>query len=55
MSVKLGLILRKEYRMRVFENKVLRRIFRPETEEVAECFRKLHNEQLHNVIFSKYY
>jgi hypothetical protein len=29
MGVKLGLILREEHRLRVFENRVLRRIFEP--------------------------
>jgi hypothetical protein len=36
----------------VFENKVLRRIFVPRRGEVTECWRKLHNEELHNLYFS---
>jgi hypothetical protein len=32
----------------VFENRVLRRIFGPKRNEVAENWRKLHNEELHN-------
>jgi hypothetical protein len=31
----------------VFENKVLRRIFGPKREEVAEGWRRMHNEELH--------
>ena len=38
--------LRKERRLRVFENRVLRRIFEPEREEVTGEWRKLHNEEL---------
>jgi hypothetical protein len=37
--------LREEHRLRVFENRVLRRIFRPKR-EVAGGWRKLHNEEL---------
>jgi hypothetical protein len=33
----------------VFENRVLRRIFRPKREEVAGGCRRLHNEELHNL------
>jgi hypothetical protein len=36
MGVKLGLLtLREEHRLMVFENKVLRRIFRPKRDEVT--------------------
>jgi hypothetical protein len=35
-----------EHRLRVFENRVLRRIFRPRRDEVTEEWRKLHNEEL---------
>jgi hypothetical protein len=34
--------------MRVFENRVLRRIFVYKREEVAGGWRRLHNEELHN-------
>jgi hypothetical protein len=37
-----------EYRLRVFENRVLRRIFGPKRDEVTGEWRKLHNEELHN-------
>jgi hypothetical protein len=39
----LALILREEHRLRVFENRVLRRIFGPKRDEVSEDWRKLHN------------
>jgi hypothetical protein len=43
-----SLALREEHRLRVFENRVLRRIFGPKRDEVAREWRKLHNEELHN-------
>jgi hypothetical protein len=33
----------------VFENRVLRRIFGPKRDEVTGDWRKLHNEELHNL------
>jgi hypothetical protein len=39
--------LREERRQRVFENRVLRRIFRPKRDEVTGEWRRLHNEKLH--------
>jgi hypothetical protein len=39
-----SLTLREEHRLRVFENKVLRRIFGPKRDEVTRGWRKLHNE-----------
>jgi hypothetical protein len=36
--------------MRVFENRVLRRISRPEREEVAGGWKRLHNEKLHQIL-----
>jgi hypothetical protein len=41
-----SLTLREEHRLRVFENRVLRRIFGPKGEEDGS-WRKLHNEELH--------
>jgi hypothetical protein len=38
---------REKHRLRVFENRVLRRIFGPKRDEVTGEWRKLHNEQLH--------
>jgi hypothetical protein len=39
--------LREEHKLRVFENRVLRRIFGPKSDEVIGEWRKLHNEELH--------
>jgi hypothetical protein len=41
------LTLREEHRLRVFENRVLRRIFGPKRDEVTGGWRKLLNEELH--------
>jgi hypothetical protein len=42
------LTLREEHRLRVIENVVLRRIFRPKRDEVTGGWGKLHNEELHS-------
>jgi hypothetical protein len=42
-----SLTLREEHRLRVFENRVLRRVFRPKRDEVTGEWKKLHNEELH--------
>jgi hypothetical protein len=42
-----SLTLREEHRPRVFENRVLRRIFGPKSDEVTGERRKLHSEELH--------
>jgi hypothetical protein len=39
------LTVREEHRLRVFENRVLRRIFGPKRDEVTGGWRKLHNER----------
>jgi len=44
-----SLTLREEHRLRVFKNRVLRRIFGPKRDEVAEEWRKLHNEELNGL------
>jgi hypothetical protein len=50
-----SLTLRKEHRLRVFENRVLRRIFGPKRDEMMEGRRKPHNEELHGfVVYAKY-
>jgi hypothetical protein len=46
-----SLTLREERRLRVFENRVLRRVFGPKRDEVTGEWRKLHNEKL-NVLYS---
>jgi len=43
-----SLILRQECRLRVFENRILSRIFGPKRDENGE-WRRLHNEELHSV------
>jgi hypothetical protein len=48
----LYLTLREEHRLRVFENRVLRRIFKPKRDEVTGGRRKLHNEELHGLYSS---
>jgi hypothetical protein len=40
---------REEHRLRVFENRLLRRIFGPNREKVMGDWRKLHTEELHNL------
>jgi hypothetical protein len=40
------LTLREEHKLRVFENRVLRRVFVPKRDEVTGEWRKLHNEKL---------
>jgi hypothetical protein len=41
--------LREEHRLRVFENRVPRRIFGPKRDEVTGEWRKLHSGELHNL------
>jgi hypothetical protein len=45
-------MLREEHRLRMFENRVLRRIFGPKRDEVTGEWRKLHNEELYNLYSS---
>jgi hypothetical protein len=47
------LTLREEHRLRVFENRVLKRIFGPNRDKMTGGWRKLHNEELHNLIKSR--
>jgi len=47
-----SLTLKEERRLRVFENRVLRRIFGPKRDEVTEEWRKLHNEELNDLYTS---
>jgi hypothetical protein len=47
-----SLTQREEHRLRVFENRVLRRISGPKRDEVMGEWRKLHNEELHNLYSS---
>jgi hypothetical protein len=47
-----SLTFREEHSLRMFENRVLRRIFGPKRDEVTGDWRKLYNEELHNLHFS---
>jgi hypothetical protein len=47
-----SLTLKEEHRLRVFENRVLRRIFGPKRDEVTGEWRKLHNEELRDLYSS---
>jgi hypothetical protein len=47
-----SLTLREEHRLRVFENRVLRRIFGPKRDEATGGWRKMHNEELHGLYSS---
>jgi hypothetical protein len=47
-----SLTLREEHRLKVFENKVLRRIFGPKRDEVTGGWRKLHNEEFRDLYSS---
>jgi hypothetical protein len=47
-----SLTLTEEHKLRVFQNRMLRRIFRPKRDGVTGRWRKLHNEELHNLYFS---
>jgi PAS domain-containing protein len=47
-----SLTLREEQGQRVFENRVLRRIFGPKRDEVTGEWRQLHNKELHDLYSS---
>jgi len=44
-----SITFREEYNLRVFENRVQRRIFGSKRDEVTGEWRKLHNDELHDV------
>jgi hypothetical protein len=46
-----SLTLGEEHKLRVFENRVLRKIFGPKREE-DESWRKMHNDELHDLYSS---
>jgi hypothetical protein len=48
-----SLTLREEHRLRVFENRVLRRIFGPKGSEMTGDWRNLRNEEFHNLYSSR--
>jgi hypothetical protein len=47
-----SLTLREEQRLRVFKNRVLRRIFGPKRDEVTGVWRRLHNKELNDLYSS---
>jgi len=47
-----SLTLREERRLRVFENRALRRIFGPKSDKVTVQWRKVHNEELNGLYCS---
>ena len=47
-----SLTLREEHRLRVFENRVLTRIFGPKRDGVTGEWRKLHNEEFNDLYCS---
>ena len=47
-----SLTLREERRLKMFENRVLRKILGPKMDEVTREWRNLHNEELYNLYFS---
>jgi hypothetical protein len=47
-----SLTVREEHKLRVFRNRLLRRIFGPKRDRVTGGWRKLHNEELHNLYSS---
>jgi hypothetical protein len=54
MGVKISLLtLREEHGLRVFENKVLRRILEPKRDEVTGERRKLNNEEFRDCTLSQ--
>jgi hypothetical protein len=44
--------LRREHKLKMIENRVLRRTPQSRTDEMVGGWRKLHNEELHNLYFS---
>jgi hypothetical protein len=44
--------LREESRLRIFENRMLRRTFEPKRDEITGEWRRLHNEELYDLYFS---
>ena len=47
-----SVIWRRVRRLRLFENRVLRRVFGPKRDEVTREWMKLHNEELNDLYFS---
>jgi hypothetical protein len=47
-----SLTVREDHKLKVFKNRVLRRIFGPKRDGVSGGWRKLHNEKIHNLYSS---
>jgi len=54
MYVTFGLTLNEEHRLRVYENRVMKRILGPKMDEVAGGCRRLHNVELYNLYASSH-
>jgi hypothetical protein len=52
MDVKFSLTLSGKYRLKVFENRALRKIFGTKTDTVIWKWRRLHKEELHDLYSS---
>jgi hypothetical protein len=52
MGVNLVSDIREEHRLKMFQNRVLRRIFGPRRDKVTGKWRKLHNRELHDLYSS---
>jgi hypothetical protein len=52
ISVAVGIMLRKEHWLRLFKNKVLRKVFGTTREKVTGDWRKLRSEELHDLYCS---
>jgi len=52
MYIQYNFTLREERGLRIFENRVLRRVFGPKRDEVTREWRKLHNQELNNLYSS---
>jgi hypothetical protein len=46
-------ILREEHRLKVLENRVLKRIFGPKRDEIVVSWRRLQNKEPHNLFSSR--
>jgi hypothetical protein len=54
MGLELGLVtLSEEHRLRVFDNRALRKIFGPKRDDVTGGWRKMHNKELHDLYSSR--
>jgi hypothetical protein len=52
VGVKLGLTFREERTVRVFENRVLRKIFGSKGDNITGDWRRLHNTELYDLYYS---